>query len=152
VVMKDGVIQQIGKPQDVYDSPVNLFVAKFLGTPPINVFAGRVKDGKLYIGSEAVLDVDGVSDREVVVGVRPEGFVLNTEGRLTCSLTGVEVMGRDISVVSSHNTSKNASVRSIIASENRVDTSSASVKFDLKPAKTFIFDAQTEARIECTLK
>ena len=152
VVMKDGVIQQIGKPQDVYDSPVNLFVAKFLGTPPINVFAGSVKDGKLYIGSEAVMDVDGVSDREVVVGVRPEGFVLNTEGRLTCSLTGVEVMGRDISVVSCHNASKNASVRSIIASENRVDTSSASVKFDLKPAKTFIIDAQTEARIECTLK
>ena len=152
VVMKDGVIQQIGKPQDVYDSPVNLFVAKFLGTPPINVFAGSVKDGKLYIGSEAVLDVDGVSDREVVVGVRPEGFVLNTEGRLTCSLTGVEVMGRDISVVSCHNASKNASVRSIIASENRVDTSSASVKFDLKPAKTFIFDVQTEERIDCTIK
>ena len=39
VVMKDGVVQQIGKPQDVYDSPVNLFVAKFLGTPPIHVFA-----------------------------------------------------------------------------------------------------------------
>ena len=41
VVMKDGVVQQIGKPQDVYDSPVNLFVSKFLGTPPINVFDGR---------------------------------------------------------------------------------------------------------------
>ena len=152
VVMKDGVIQQIGKPQDVYDSPVNLFVAKFLGTPPINVFDGSVKNGKLYIGSEAVLDVNGVSDREVVVGVRPEGFVLSGGGRLTCSLTGVEVMGRDISVVSAHNASKNASVRSIIASENRVDTSSAAVRFDLKPAKTFIFDAQTEERIECTLK
>ena len=35
VVMKDGIVQQIGKPQDVYDSPVNLFVARFLGTPPI---------------------------------------------------------------------------------------------------------------------
>ena len=43
VVMKDGVINQIGKPQDVYDSPVNLFVAKFLGTPSINVFTGKIK-------------------------------------------------------------------------------------------------------------
>ena len=43
VVMKDGVVQQIGKPQEVYDNPVNLFVAKFLGTPPINVFEGSVK-------------------------------------------------------------------------------------------------------------
>ena len=44
VVMKDGVVQQIGKPQDVYDDPVNLFVAKFLGTPPINVFKGKIKN------------------------------------------------------------------------------------------------------------
>lgn len=43
VVMKDGIVQQIGKPQNVYDDPVNLFVAKFLGTPPINVFSGEVK-------------------------------------------------------------------------------------------------------------
>ena len=45
VVMKDGVVQQIGQPQDVYDSPVNLFVATFLGTPPINVLDGRVQGG-----------------------------------------------------------------------------------------------------------
>ncbi|MCD7841194.1 MAG: ABC transporter ATP-binding protein, partial [Lachnospiraceae bacterium] len=50
VVMKEGVVQQIGKPQEVYDSPANLFVAKFLGTPPINVFEGQVRGGKLYIG------------------------------------------------------------------------------------------------------
>lgn len=45
VVMKKGVVQQIGKPQDVYDDPDNLFVAKFLGTPPINVFEGTVRMG-----------------------------------------------------------------------------------------------------------
>ena len=50
VVMKDGVAHQIGKPQDVYDDPRNLFVAKFLGTPPINVFDGQVRDERLYIG------------------------------------------------------------------------------------------------------
>ena len=54
VVMKNGVLQQIGKPQDVYDSPKNLFVAKFLGTPPINVFKGKAQGGKIYIGEEAV--------------------------------------------------------------------------------------------------
>ena len=60
VVMKDGVVQQIGQPQDVYDSPVNLFVATFLGTPPINVLDGRVQGGKLYIGGAAVLETPGV--------------------------------------------------------------------------------------------
>ena len=48
VVMKDGILQQIGKPQDVYDDPVNLFVAKFLGTPPINLFEGKISGEKLY--------------------------------------------------------------------------------------------------------
>ena len=47
VVMKEGVLQQMGRPQEVYDDPVNLFVAKFLGTPPISVFSGRVQDGVL---------------------------------------------------------------------------------------------------------
>ncbi|MBR6637313.1 MAG: ABC transporter ATP-binding protein, partial [Lachnospiraceae bacterium] len=45
VVMKDGILQQIGKPQEVYDEPVNMFVATFLGTPPINVFDAEVKGG-----------------------------------------------------------------------------------------------------------
>lgn len=51
VVMKFGEIQQIGKPQDVYDEPANLFVAKFLGSPAINVFDGRIKNDKLYINN-----------------------------------------------------------------------------------------------------
>ena len=49
VVMKDGIVQQIGAPQEVYDEPTNLFVAKFLGTPQISVFDGRVEGGKLYL-------------------------------------------------------------------------------------------------------
>ena len=147
VVMKDGVLQQIGKPQEVYDHPVNLFVAKFLGTPPINVFEGKICDGKLYIGEEAVLEAAGQADREVWVGVRPEGFVLKSDGVLSCSLSGVEVMGRDISVVSTHPASQNPSVRAIISAENRVDVTAGTVKFDLKPSKVHVFDRNKEERI-----
>ncbi len=147
VVMKKGVVQQVGEPQSVYDDPVNLFVAKFLGTPPINVFAGSVKGEKLYIGDEAVLDVKGAPDGEVWAAVRPEGFILNDTGRFTCELSGVEVMGRDVSIVSRHAASANPVVRSIIGSDNKVDTASATVKFDLKPNKTFIFKKETEERI-----
>lgn len=99
VVMKDGIVQQIGKPQNVYDDPVNLFVAKFLGTPPINVFSGEVKNEQLYIGSEAVLSTPGVSDQPVHVGIRPEGFILKEDGPLSCDLVRLEVMGRDVSIV-----------------------------------------------------
>ena len=148
VVMKLGVVQQIGAPQQVYDSPVNLFVAKFLGTPPINVFEGNVKSGKLYIGDEAVLDVPGVDDRQVYVGIRPEGFILDMEGgKFTTKLSSVEVMGRDFSIVSTHESSVNVTIRSIIDADNKVDPTAESVKFNLKPHKVFLFDHETEERI-----
>lgn len=148
VVMKDGVVQQIGKPQAVYDSPVNLFVAKFLGTPPINVFDGEVKDGHLYIGEEAVLAVPGVANQSVTAAIRPEGFTLSETGALSCDLSRVEVMGRDISVVSTHPKSQNVTIRSIISTENAVNTASQKVRFDLKPNKVFLFQKESGARID----
>ncbi|MBS5668035.1 MAG: ABC transporter ATP-binding protein [Firmicutes bacterium] len=148
VVMKDGVVQQIGKPQAVYDSPVNLFVAKFLGTPPINVFDGEVKDGHLYIGEEAVLTVPGVADQSVTAAIRPEGFILSETGALSCDLSRVEVMGRDISVVSTHPKSRNVTIRSIISAENAVNMASQKVRFDLKPNKVFLFHKESGARID----
>lgn len=147
VVMKEGMIQQIGKPQEVYDNPVNLFVAKFLGTPPINVFTGRVQNGKLYIGEEAVFDVKGVADKEVYVGIRPEGFVLEENGALSCALNRVEVMGRDISVVSSHEACESPTIRAIISAENLAEIEGETIRFDVKPNKIFIFDKTTEERI-----
>ena len=147
VVMKLGVVQQVGKPQEIYDNPTNRFVAKFLGTPPINVFSGRVEGGKLYIGNQAVLDVNGVEDCAVTVAVRPEGFILKEDGALSCELSNVEVMGRDVSIVSRNDASQNPIIRSIVDADNKIDVTAKEVRFDLKPHKTFIFNAETEERI-----
>ncbi len=148
VVMKLGVVQQIGRPQDVYDDPANLFVAKFLGTPPINVFNGKVEGGMIYVGDEAILPAEGVEDRQVYVGIRPEGFILDENGPMTCEISGVDVMGRDVSVVSNNAAAINgAAVRSIIPSDSNLDKDATLVKFSLKPYKVFIFDAKTEERI-----
>lgn len=147
VVMKAGVVHQIGKPQEVYDHPVNLFVAKFLGTPPINVFEGQVKDETLYIGEEAVLAVKGAKDGEVYVGIRPEGFVPAVDGALTCSLKGVEVTGRDTTIVSSHPLSLNTEIRSVMTSETVVPAGADRVRFALKPNKVKIFSRETEEAI-----
>jgi len=152
VVMKLGVVQQIGEPQEVYDNPINLFVAKFLGTPPINVLGGRVKGGRLFIGDDMVMEVTGVADQPVVVGIRPEGFELDDNGPLCCTLKNVEVMGRDVSIVSSHAASLNPQIRSIINADHRVDTSAETVRFSLKPHKVFLFDAGTEERIPYEVK
>ena len=152
VVMKLGVVQQTGKPQEVYDNPGNLFVAKFLGTPPINVFSGSVKGGKLYLGEDAVLDVPGVADQEVHVGIRPEGFELDPNGPLSCHLNSVEVMGRDSSIVSTHPASQNPVIRAIIDADNKVAEGAETVCFSLKPHKVFLFNKETEERIYFEVK
>ena len=175
IVMKDGVVQQIGRPQDVYDNPANLFVAKFLGTPPINVFHGRLLDGQLCIGEEAVLSVrelqapsfgdvsssagnaSGAGNSEILsdaarqdvyVGIRPEGFIVQEDGSFSCTLKGVEVMGRDISVLSYNNASLNPTVRSIIGAQYHVDAGSGAVRFALNPRKVLLFAKDTETRIK----
>lgn len=160
VVMKDGELQQIGKPQDIYDDPVNLFVAKFLGTPPINLFQGRVENGKLCLTENpaqsgasspsdpaAILNLPKVPDQEVTVGIRPEGFIPDEHGVLCCNLVRIEVMGRDISVVSTHPACENPSIRSIIDADHNVDPGSAEVRFSLKPHKVLLFNKETGERI-----
>ena len=152
VVMKLGVVQQIGKPQEVYDAPTNLFVAKFLGTPPINVFNGTVKGGKLYLGDNAVLDVSGVEDQDVYVGIRPEGFVVDENGPLCCELSSVEVMGRDVSIVSKHESSLNPVIRSIINSDAGLNVAGATVNYSLKSNKVFLFSKESENRLYFEVK
>jgi ABC-type sugar transport system ATPase subunit len=72
-VLSDGVLQQIGPPQEVHDHPANVFVAGFIGSPPMNLFRARAANGRVTIGS---LELDGLRapDGEVVVGIRPEGL------------------------------------------------------------------------------
>lgn len=153
VVMKSGVVNQIGKPQEVYDNPVNLFVAKFLGTPPINVFNGEIKNGALYIGEDKILGKDYVKntpDQKVYVGIRPEGFIhdINSKSDMTlkCSLKAIEVMGRDTSVVF-ENSNSEGKLRAIISSDNDVDSSSPTVEFMVNPKKVFVFNKETEERL-----
>lgn len=143
VVMKLGVVQQIGEPQAIYDSPANLFVANFLGTPPINIFKGRIEKGKAYIGDEAIMNVK-LDDQEIFVGIRPEGFIYDPKGVLSLNVDHVEVMGRDKSVVSCHEASTKPTVRSIIDSDVKLPSDTGVLKFKIKPNKVFLFNSDEE--------
>lgn len=145
IVMKDGVIQQMDEPQKVYDDPCNLFVAKFLGTPPINVFEGEIKDNKVYIGNEAIMDINH-ENKKIYVGIRPEGFDVCDDGVFTTTVKSVEVMGRDMSILSTHPNSLNETIRSIIDSNDKV-IYSGQIRFNLKKNKVALFDYETEMRI-----
>jgi len=148
VVMKLGEMQQMGKPQDVYNSPANLFVAQFLGTPPINVFKGQVKGGKIFVGEDIVGDAKGIEDREVWVAIRPEGFLLAKSGDkevLHANCEMIQVMGRDVSLVGTNENCTKPTFKAIISADD--DVKAGAVALKVKPHKIFIFDNETEERI-----
>ena len=147
VVMKDGAVQQIGKPQEVYDNPINLFVAKFLGTPPINVFEGEVRDESLFLSGKSIMPAPGVRNGKVYAAIRPEGFVPDENGALECKMKAVEVMGRDVSVVCAHPAFVGTTLRAIIDADDRGKVGGENVRFRLKPHKTLLFDRETERRL-----
>ena len=111
VVMKDGMVQQIGTPQEVYDSPANVFVAGFIGVPQMNFYDARlVRDGETYrveldgisvpVSPEkcARLAARGVDTQDITLGVRPENIELAEAGEtsLTGTVETTEMMGSSV--------------------------------------------------------
>ena len=149
VVMKLGEMQQMGRPQDVYNSPANLFVAQFLGTPPINVFKAQIKGKKVMIGEDCVMELDeNLGDKDIYAAIRPEGFILaksSDKNVLHGNCEAVQVMGRDISVIAHKPECTKGTFRVIISSDDKV--APGEVAFKIKPHKIFLFDGETEERI-----
>lgn len=99
VVMNEGEEQQMDHPQSVYDEPINLFVAKFLGNPPINVIEGKILNEKLVLNNGAeIMDVK-LEDQEVSIGIRPEFFTINDKGNIDAVIEIVEHIGRDNMII-----------------------------------------------------
>ena len=149
VVIKNGVQQQIDAPQKVYNDPKNLFVAQFLGNPPINVFKGQIKGKGVYVGKECIYKTTSdIKDQEVYVAIRPEGFVLNKTKEKNC-LTGdaemIQVLGRDLSIIVNNPECLKPNFKVIITNED--DAIKGKVSLVVKPNKMFVFDKTTEERI-----
>ncbi|MFP4178339.1 MAG: ABC transporter ATP-binding protein, partial [Acholeplasmataceae bacterium] len=94
VVLNFGVQQQMDHPQEIYNNPNNLFVAKFLGNPPINILQGHVKDGKIYSEGNTLLGERKVPDGEYTIGIRPEDFKADPEG-IEVNTIDLDHIGRD---------------------------------------------------------
>ena len=111
------------------------------------MFEGEVKGGQLYIGEDAVLKLKNIPDRPVYVGIRPEGYLPDPSGPLHCALKGVEVMGRDISIVSTNDAATVPVIRSIVSADTGIDVTAKAVTFSLKPHKVHLFDRVSGERI-----
>ncbi len=145
VVMKDGVIQQMGEPQHVYDFPDNLFVAKFLGTPQINIFNGVIKNKKLYINDMFVAKTK-FADQEVKIGVRPEGFVVDAEktSEFKFEIDLVETIGRDTTLIievpgNEGSLLDKLTFKAIVDASHKIKAGDT-VHFTIKPDKMHLFD------------
>ncbi len=150
VVMKLGEEQQMDSPQEVYNNPTNLFVAQFLGNPPINVFDGEIKDNGIYIGNDLVYKAKNkLKNQKVFVTVRPEGFIVADKGAkgelLHAKCDTIQVLGRDLSLIclNEHCTKENFKV--IVQDEQKNHL--GDIALSLKPSKFYVFGLD-EKRIE----
>lgn len=141
VVMKLGVEQQRGIPQEVYNDPCNKFVANFLGTPPINLFKGQIKDNKIYIGDAMVREITEkkVPDQLCTVGIRPEGIVVEENGAFPIHVDRIMTMGRDIMLVVNH---PEAESNTKFLVDAFVKVSVGDYHVSVKPHKCFAFSLE----------
>ncbi len=141
VVMKDGVLQQMDKPQDVYKFPKNKFVAEFLGNPPINILSGEVKSGKVIINGVAITDTKA-ADGSYDVGIRPEDFRVDLNGFDT-TIVDEETVGRDTLI--RFNVKNSKVLRALVNSDDVAGLKT--IKLSIKPGKVHLFDVQTGAAV-----
>ncbi len=163
VIMKDGFIQQIGTPQEVFAHPYNLFVAGFIGTPQMNLFDAKlVKIGGKYaveIGGLTVelskekqekLAANKVEEQEVVLGVRPEHIILSDDG-IDAKVDVSEMMGTSIHL---HVTAMDRDVVIVVSTMNMNDneieklTNGANVKFNFAGHVCHVFNKETGINLE----
>lgn len=149
VVMKEGVLQQVASPQDMYKTPSNLFVAKFLGNPPINVLRGDVKNGDVISAGVKLTHKNYPDAANCYIGIRPEGFkIAETEEDLARSfevkIDFVEVLGRDTTL---HFTIGDQPCKAIVISEDNIKKGDV-VKLAVRRHSLHVFDGTTEVRID----
>jgi ABC-type sugar transport system ATPase subunit len=151
VVMRDGRLQQAGPPAEVYENPVNLFVAGFLGTPSMNLLTGRVSQGVLAAGPLRLI-VPGAADGDVVLGVRPEALspARGDDHRLCLEVvvSHVEALGNEnlvhARVTGTDETAKPLVFRSPPRFSPRGDER---VRVQVDPTQLLLFEQATEARV-----
>ena len=140
---------------NVVNWPMGRVLMSYFASKYVRIITGlpiHVKAGKLYLDDVAVLDVPGVEDQPVYAGIRPEGFIPDSVGPMICNLSGVDVMGRDVSLVTTHPASLNPVVRSIVDADAAKNATGLTVSYSLKPHKVFLFNKETEARVYFEVK
>ena len=148
ILLNEGVIQQHDDPQNLYLEPNNLFVAKFIGNPIINISEVEVKDGVIPHPSFTLSASELVESRfrkelengHYYLGLRPEDLVPSENGLFTVTVTAVELIGRERIL---HFTLGEQDIKSIVSVEHKIEEGDT-LSFDLLRHKLFLFDQNGE--------
>jgi len=147
VVMQDGAIEQMGSPLDLYDKPMNRFVAQFIGSPAMNVFDGRIQGGRFINEFLSFALPDYTSQWEgqtVALGIRPEHMEFSESGEIEASVQVIEPTGSETTVF------LKASEAAIAITQRGSVTLGPGdiVRFSPLPDRLHLFDAKTGTRLE----
>ena len=147
VLMKDGVLQQKDDPQNLYDEPANCFVADFLGNPPINKTHGVVKDGKIVLDGDCIVEIPGVEKiadgTKVTMSMRAESIVVDENGAIETTVDTKYVIGKEVLAyldLGAHH------VRAYVPAEKELQHGEK-VKVSLKKTGVFVFDETSGERL-----
>jgi ABC-type sugar transport system ATPase subunit len=156
-VLDQGVLQQVGGPQEVYARPANLFVARFIGNPPMNTVTGevtrvdggvgvRVPGGVLPCSPALSAAVERNGLKKLVLGVRPEDLVFDDSGQLRATVTVVEALGHERHVICRLQDGQMVIVRQAASAEAPAVRREIGITAD--PANVHLFDAGSEERVD----
>jgi multiple sugar transport system ATP-binding protein len=156
-ILDHGVLQQVGPPQDVYARPANLFVASFIGNPPMNTVAGEVTrvDGTLGVRIPGgVVEIPGALGaaverrglEHVVLGVRPEDLILGEGGPISATVSVIESLGHERHVVCRLEEGQLIIVRQAASMSPPAEASAVGLAADA--ARLHVFDAESEERVD----
>jgi multiple sugar transport system ATP-binding protein len=154
-LMNQGIVEQLGTPQDIYDRPVSLFVADFIGSPPMSFlpFRGRVAPGDRTVRVNNV-DIalpeirEGTQDTELVLGVRPEHIELSSDAPLRAEVVDAEYMGT--TQIVTLNTTAGARVKARIAADIHVQPGEHT-GLSLRPGLLSLFDRASGRAVRTSL-
>ncbi|MFE1594645.1 ABC transporter ATP-binding protein [Nocardia sp. NPDC058705] len=150
-VLRDGNLQQIASPRELYDNPLNTFVAGFIGSPGMNLLEAPVVDGSAVLDGLRIPVPHSISGARVVLGIRPESWEVTTDPTgITVVAELLEELGAE-SFVYTHGAGTDCSTRSgkiVVRVDRRFHTTlGETLHLRPKPEETFFFDADTELRL-----
>ena len=155
-VLKDGVLQQIGAPHDLYTAPQNLFVAGFIGSPAMNLLPGTIVDGGVQFGASVAPVERGTlngASGDVTVGVRPEDLIVGdvAPGKTTMIVDLVEDLGAD-AYLHGHVEVNGQRVGTVarVAGNSQMQIGQQ-ISIEAKPARAHVFNAQSGERLNAGL-